>query len=151
MQTPHWHRNWALGLAVVPGVYFATRGLYFSTGSIYASTSPWKGHLSYFLSLLAVYVAVYVLTSLVLERISKREASSHLVLWTVLPPIWFAFERYFFFECSCQTPESLKLAHEALREGQDYSSKLWSAVLAVLLAFKLGELVKEKAEVPRAV
>ena len=65
MQTPHWHRNWVLGLAVVPGVYLATRGLYFSTGSIYASA--WKAHLSYFLSLLAVLLA-FKLSDMVKEE-----------------------------------------------------------------------------------
>jgi hypothetical protein len=50
--------------------------------------------------------------------------------------MWFAFERYCLFDDVGE--DRIKM----LKEGQEYASKLWSAVLAVLLAFKLGEIIK---------
>lgn len=138
-----WHLKWMVGAFAIPLVYAATRGLYFQV-SPFTLSDPgtfqnvykpwWLANTIYVGNLAAGYAALYVLVSLVAGKISRAEASFHLVVWTLVPPLWFAFERYFLVDMVRDT--------QALKEGQDYASKLWSAVLAVLLAFKLGEIVK---------
>lgn len=55
----------------------------------------------------------------------------HLVFWTLGPPLWFAVE-YFALGQSSAGPNQRLLA------GQDVASKLWAAVLVVLLYFYPG-------------
>jgi hypothetical protein len=146
-----WHIKWLVG-AVSPLVLYAlTRRTYFKAdvpffslivpenfASLYKGLSAgwWKANAIYTASLYAAYLGLYVLISLVTQKISKAEASVHLILWTLIPPMWFAFERYCLFDDVGE--DRIKM----LKEGQEYASKLWSAVLAVLLAFKLGEIIK---------
>lgn len=137
-----WYVSWMLGtLIVVPAVYFLTRKAYFqgsadSFVSIYKTW--WKAQVNYIGSLTALSYACYVVVSLLARKIGRVEAAIHLAIWTIAPPLWFSFERYFFFD---QLSEPAKI--EALKEGQDYASKFWASVLAVMLAFMLGDIIKQ--------
>lgn len=159
-----WHSKWLVGAMIVPIGFYLSRSSYFdcsiafpfleapASGCASIYDSMYKAQGVYFGSLLATYLGLYVLVSLNAKKISKREAAIHLIAWTLAPPLWFSFERYFFFQGTAQEAKLLdcdpKLKEreqriKALKEGQDYASKLWGAILAVLLAFKLGEIVKE--------
>jgi hypothetical protein len=132
-----WRIRWIIGSVIlVPGVFFISKKFYFQGGSIY-DPDRWKAEVIYFFVLLAAYYGIYVIVSLLRNNISRVEASLHLALWTILPPLWFAFERYFVFT---KRDNAALLAR--LREGQDYSSKFWAAILAVMVAFRLGDVIR---------
>ena len=50
-------------------------------------------------------------------------------VWTLLPPLWFAFENYRLFP-RYGTPDK----KDELKEGRDIASKCWAAVGALLVA-----------------
>lgn len=142
-----WYASWVIGaLIFVPTVYFLTRTLYFqgtheSFVSVYKTW--WKAQFNYIVSLTAWCYACYVVVSLLARKIDRVEAAIHLAIWTIGPPLWFSFERYFFFDQLCD-PARI----EALKEGQDYASKFWAAVLAVMLTFTLGDIIKGDVGAP---
>jgi hypothetical protein len=55
----------------------------------------------------------------------SSEAITHVMLWTFLPPLWFAFESFVL----CKTPQE----RETIRPNQELASKIWAAVLAAIL------------------
>jgi hypothetical protein len=78
-----------------------------------------------------VYAVVLVLWLTRLECQPRRALRWHLVFWTVGPPLWFATE-YFALDTSYADP------NKRLLVGQDVASKLWAAVLVLLLYFYPG-------------
>lgn len=148
--TIKWYLSWIIGgLIILPIIYFSTRNAYFeidpaefveaptSFKSIYKTW--WKARASFIASIVAIYYACYVIASLLWGDMGRIEAAIHLAIWTIAPPLWFSYERYFFFD---QVDDLTKVL--ALKEGQDYASKFWAAILAVILAFQLGEIIKSK-------
>lgn len=142
MQSSCWYLSWLIGSAVfVPIFYYLTRRHYFQGDankftSVYKTWS--KAQVSYISSLIAICYACYILASLLIPgAVSTTEAAIHLAIWTIGPPLWLSYERYFFFD---QRDDEAKV--KAMKEGQDYASKFWAAILAVMLAFQLGQIVK---------
>ena len=102
--------------------------------SVYRRRS--RAMVSYFLGISAFYYAAYVLASLVLCKIQPREATIHLAIWTLAPALWFFFEWFVWFD-----NHDNDLAKANLQVAQDLSSKLWAAVLAVMIAYRLADIV----------
>lgn len=142
-----WYVSWILGtLVLVPTVYFLTRRAYFQVTpeSFVSVYKTWgKAQFNYIASLTALSYACYVVVALLARRMGRVEAAIHLAIWTIAPPLWFSFERYFFFD-QLNVPAKV----EALKEGQEYASKFWAAVLAVMLAFMLGDIIKGDVKSP---
>jgi len=85
------------------------------------------------LGILAFYYATYVLVSLAATHLTNKEATFHLVFWSLAPPLWFIFEWFIWFDNHQMADAVLQL-----RIAQDIFGKFWAAVLAVMLAFKLS-------------
>lgn len=142
-----WQRGWAFGGAIfVILVSSALWRVWFGHGpspvedakfrSVYANHR--KAGLSYFLGIVGLSYSTYLLTSLSLGKLQEGEAKFHILVWTIGPPLWFFFEWFFWFDNhKCST------AVAQLRVAQDLASKLWAAVLAVMVAYRLGDIVKE--------
>ncbi|MBD9355190.1 hypothetical protein [Methylomonas albis] len=148
--TTMWYLLWVIGgFIILPIIYFSTRNAYFKVDPAEFVEAPtkfesiyetwWKARTSFIGSITAIYYACYVIASLLVGDMGRIEAAIHLAVWTIAPPLWFSYERYFFFD---QVDDSTKVV--ALKEGQDYASKFWAAILAVILAFQLGEIIKSK-------
>lgn len=101
----------------------------------YRSTA--RGNVGYALGTIGVVYAIYIIVSLVRRRMSDLESKVHLAIWTVVPPLWFFFEYFIWFD-----NHNAADAVQRLKEAQDVASKLWGAVLAVMISYRLGDIVK---------
>lgn len=144
-----WDEIWVVGLLPYFAiVVLATWRLWWSSGpsvsnrdasaalrTVYLSDA--RATLSYALGLLAFYYATYVLVSLGADQIKGSVSMFHLVFWSLGPPFWFFFEWFIWFD-----NHQSDGAAQKLRIAQDLFGKFWAAVLAVMLTFKLGDIVK---------
>jgi hypothetical protein len=143
-----YHSKWLIGL--VPYVLVVVLGTWkpwWSTGPALPGRDPsarrtiyqnvWRPVLPYSLAILSFYYAAYVIVSLALGRLAGTPTMLHLAFWTLAPPVWFFFEWFVWFD----NHESAA-AVASLRVAQDLSSRFWAAVLAVMLAYRLGDIVK---------
>jgi hypothetical protein len=156
--------KWFMGsISIVVIVYFVSRSFYFKTEEFMwlSLNAPsnfesvyfpvwWKAQICYLSSLFSVCYAAYIMVTLLSQdskiKFSSKRAAVHLAIWTLAPPLWFSLERYFFYApVSGACPADIKAGIEALKEGQEYASKFWAAILAVMLAFQLGEVFKKTA------
>ena len=72
------------------------------------------------------------------DPIKVRQAF-FLGLWIILPPIWFWFEYYFLYKGGAAGLEELK-------HGQDQSSKIWLALVTLLLGMYFGkDLIRDSS------
>ena len=65
-----------------------------------------------------------------------------LSVWIVVPPIWFWFEFFYLYKKENPKPDLDEFKH-----GQDQSSKIWLALVTVLLGMYFGhDLIREASE-----
>lgn len=65
-----------------------------------------------------------------------------LSVWIVVPPIWFWFEFFYLYKKENPKPDLDEFKH-----GQDQSSKIWLALVTVLLGMYFGrDLIREPSE-----
>lgn len=88
------------------------------------------------LGVLTAYYAAYVVISMLSGRITQGEALVHLAWWTLVPPSWFLFEWFVWFD-NHDDPTAVAL----MRAGQDLASKFWASVLALMISLKIVEAV----------
>lgn len=73
----------------------------------------------------------------------KRRLAGLLAIWTLAPPLWFAFEYMFLYK-----PQGLAGSWETFKHGQEMWAKLWAGVVALLglrlFAMKDAETKEEK-------
>lgn len=73
----------------------------------------------------------------------KRRLAGLLAIWTLAPPLWFAFEYLFLYK-----PQGLAGSWETFKHGQEMWAKLWAGVVALLglrlFAIKDAETKEEK-------
>jgi hypothetical protein len=107
--TIKWYLLWIIGgLIILPIIYFSARNAYFEIDppefvevptdfkSVYKTWR--KAEASFIASIFAAYYACYVIASLLWGDMGRIEASIHNAVWTIAPPLWFSYERYFFFD-----------------------------------------------------
>lgn len=94
-----------------------------------------KALVPFWLGTFGFYYAAYIIVGLIRETLTEREAKVHIALWTVIPPLWFFFEWFFWFD-------NHEAEGDTLRVAQDLASKLWAAVLALMVSYRLGDVVK---------
>jgi hypothetical protein len=68
---------------------------------------------------------------------TDSESKLHLTLWTIAPPLWFFVEFFLFFD-----NHNSSAAVEQLRASQEVAGRFWAAVLAVMLSYRLADIVK---------
>lgn len=98
----------------------------------------WLGRV---LGAVAVPYAAILIVTLFGSSMTRKEATIHLCLWAMAPPIWFMFEWFVWFD---NHPN--KNAVDRLLVSQELSRNLWAAVLAVLLAHRLAETAGKTAD-----
>ena len=117
------------------------------------SPNHWvKAQIIYIVSILATCYAAFIIATLTSSnteiKFTPNQAAFHLAVWTLGPPLWFSFERYFLYTPNGICKEDLKASLDLLKEAQDYASKFWAAILAVMISFQLGEIIKGKSNAP---
>jgi hypothetical protein len=110
-----------------------------SVRTVYAN--PSRAILPFTLGLLGAYYALFVMVSLGRGRLTPTESLVHLTIWTLAPPFWFFVEWFYWFDNHAND----KAVHN-LGVAQDLSGRLWAAVLAVMLAYRLGDIVTAALE-----
>lgn len=64
------------------------------------------------------------------RRATKRRTKLWLlILWTLLPPLWFSAEYYYLYK-----PFAPAGAFELFKYGQEVASKIWAAIVALIAA-----------------
>jgi hypothetical protein len=63
-----------------------------------------------------------------------------LVIWIVVPPVWFWFEFYFLYQPLTRDPtRPFKIGWDQYKFGVDVSSKIWLALVTALLGLYFGK------------
>ena len=135
-----------LGLSFLQGKLLET---WFSHGpnpsggkiaTVYKSSSnqyPWRPIIGLLLGLIGAFYAAYVIFSMAYNELSKQQTQVHIAIWTLAPPLWFFCEWFVLFD-NHQDENAVK----QFKEGQAAASKLWAAVLIVMLAYQLSAFPK---------
>ena len=130
--TRAWRRRWLYGTIPVlaAAVVAAWFWLKFSLADDPASfsvypTRPNFSRLVLVTGCLAAYFAVYGLISIVNGHTTRREALGYLIIWSVLPPLFFFLEWFVFFP-AFGDPHKV----EAFKNGQDAARNLWAGIVA---------------------
>lgn len=99
-------------------------------------------NLRLFLGAVAVIYAAFLIWFFAKDQLLCVDPAWHLLVWTLAPPLWFAFEYW----AMSNQPER---NNGSLKEGQEVAGKIWGAVLVVLLYFypngPLHEMTRMKA------
>lgn len=142
-----WHLRWLVGAVLfIPAVAALSWRIWIRVGprvgpnramrTVYANAP--RAKVPFLLGIAGFYYAAYAITSALSPSwINATEASVHLVIWTLLPPLWFFFEWFVFFDNHGQ-----RRAVEALKTAQDLAGKFWGAVLTLLGLLKLADIVR---------
>lgn len=139
-----WRRNWLL-IAIPALIVVSLVGhfLWFehsSFKSVYRSHT--RAEFSFVLGMCQICYAFYAVLTMLSQKPSRREGIFHLTYWTLVPPLWFFFEWFFLFD----NIENIGYpnATEILKHGQEVVSRVWAAVLALLLSLNLSEVLKQQ-------
>jgi hypothetical protein len=82
-----------------------------------------------------------------------------IIFWTVVPPAWFFFEYWIFDseklierprDTATNQPVSKERFLKSLKDYADYASRIWAAILAVLLFLSAPNMTSRKPSTPRA-
>lgn len=82
-----------------------------------------------------------------------------IIFWTVVPPAWFLFEYWIFDseklierprDSATNQPVAKERFLKSLKDYTDYASKIWAAILAVLLFLFAPNIASKKPSTPRA-
>ena len=141
---------WLPGLVFYFGVAFLfMHKVYFRSGPVTPGPAdaalvrtvyrdPKRALYPYWLGVVGIFDGVYIVARLVSRDAFNVEAAVHLALWTLVPPLWFAFEWFYWFD-NHESEQAVK----TLRTAQDVAGKFWAAVLTLIISYRLGDIVKE--------
>ena len=82
-----------------------------------------------------------------------------IIFWTVVPPAWFFFEYWIFDseklierprDSATNQPVAKERFLKSLKDYADYATKIWAAILAVLLFLSAPNMMSKKPSTPRA-
>ena len=140
-----WRKKWMMGtlgysfVAVLVSLRWFSYGPGMTrSGIITIYESKWVAVFVFIAGAAMLYYAAYAVATAVSGMATSREARLHLVFWALVPPFWFFIE--WFFLVRNYEAQNVSL----VRAGQDVVGRLWAAVLAILLAVKLGDLAAAK-------
>lgn len=98
------------------------------------------------LGIIALYYAVYVAATLLLQKPSNNERKIHLTIWTLVPPTFFALEWFVLFP---KFGWHIKEAVELFEKGQSTARDFWAGFVALFGALHIAETLKpETADNP---
>jgi hypothetical protein len=72
----------------------------------------------------------------------KIEQLVLLVIWSLVPPVWFWFEFYFQYLRHWEQNTLPPRDFDVFKHGQDVSAKIWIAVSSVLLVLYFGKDIR---------
>ena len=117
-----------------------------------------RGILAAVLTIVGI-VAIWLLASPSQGSLGNTFNTVSIIFWTVVPPAWFFFEYWIFDseklierprDSTTNQPVAKEKFLKSLKDYADYASKIWAAILAVLLFLFGPSMTSKKPSTPRA-
>ncbi|HEX8835693.1 MAG TPA: hypothetical protein VF748_02060 [Candidatus Acidoferrum sp.] len=117
-----------------------------------------RGILATVLTIVGI-VAIWLLASPSQGSLGNTFNTVSIIFWTVVPPAWFFFEYWIFDseklierprDSATNQPVAKERFLKSLKDYADYASKIWAAILAVLLFLSAPNMTSKKPSTPRA-